>query len=152
MADVIAIAAAWGLRILPQQTNAITLAEVHTKWGPNTTGPDASTAVGSAGSKGGDPYGAQVSALVQKRTAVGGRTGRGRLFLPGLTESLISDGSHLQAGYRTDLQTAFDNFFTDMGALARDLYLLHGGPSAPNALTGFSVELLLATQRRRLRG
>jgi hypothetical protein len=150
--DALVIGGYWAASIVPQQTNAATFVEAHVKWGPTATGPDASVTFNVTGGKGGDPFGAQVSALVQKRTAIGGRHGRGRLFLPALTEGLISDGSHLQGAYRSDIQAAFNAFLNSMNASLRYPVVLRGDAGVPAAITLFNVEAMLATQRRRLRG
>lgn len=103
-----------------------------------------------------------VALLVRKITARGGRRGRGRMYVPWIVnEGNVSDVGLLDGAYRASLETAFDNFLTDLAAAAptgpfAPMYLLHssGGstsPGSPNEVTDLVVDQLVATQRRRLR-
>jgi hypothetical protein len=136
------------LEVTPQ---AVTLASVLLKLGPNDTGPQVEVAVNSPGT--GSPAEVQpnMSALVQKRTALGGRRNRGRVFWP-VAEDAIDTGGAVDAAVLAVLQAQFDSFFSAIDGLACPLVILHStGDPTPETVTGLFVQSLAATQRRRLR-
>lgn len=92
--------------------------------------------------------------LIRKNTAAGGRKNRGRFYVPpsGVGESDISSAGFLSELMQASLQATYTNLFTGLGA--RDLVpvLFHSDPlDPPTNVTGFNVQPLVATQRRRLR-
>lgn len=100
--------------------------------------------------------------LVKKLTTLGGRRGRGRFYWPSIDEDSVNSVGLLASGTVTAYQNAFDAAFTAMVDTSPDtnvsqVVLLHSqevpGPAAPvpTPLTGFLVDPLLSTQRRRLR-
>jgi len=92
--------------------------------------------------------------LVRKSTAMGGRKGRGRMFLPaGLApEGTVDAAGVLQSGTVTGLQGRLNTFRTTMATEGLPLYLLHDDPAiTPNEITSFGVQSKMATQRRRMR-
>lgn len=101
----------------------------------------------------GTPCPPNSSMLVKKVTSELGRTGRGRMYPPGLLrESDIDNSAHINSASLPGFQLVFDNL---MAALITDELLpvvLHSGSSDPTPITRFDVSSLLATQRRRLRG
>lgn len=100
-----------------------------------------------------------VSLLVRKTTARGGRRGRGRMYLPWvLRDDGVDDVGNVNSGPLANLQTAADDYLTGLLALSdpAPMVILHsaGGstaPGTPNAVTGLVVDQRIATQRRRLR-
>ena len=98
-----------------------------------------------------------VTYLVQKRSAAPGRSGIGRMYLPGVIEGDVDSGGFLSGTQLTTMQTVLDNLFSDLAPLTP--VLLHRNPAAPNdydfapptTITSFNLESLVATQRRRLR-
>lgn len=129
-----------------------------------TTETAGSATVPLVGSITGDAAPGNVAALVRKSVS-GGRTARGgRIYVPGIAESQ-TDGSNLVTGQVTALQTAFNAFLTGVnqnddpigiGTATYDsrMVVVHeltaGGPTF-SQVTGLSVQVLLATQRRRMR-
>lgn len=98
------------------------------------------------------------AALVTKITALGGRKGKGRLYMPGcLPEAQVNQIGGLSNTLHTDLGTAFDGFHADLadGPTATPMVLLHNNYGVetpdPTPVTGLSVSNTIATQRRRLR-
>lgn len=93
-----------------------------------------------------------VAVLVRKSTGLGGRRGRGRMFLPPFCvgEEGIAANGILDGTTRSTLQTNVDAWFDGLAAV-----LLHDSQPtpvpAPTPITGFTVDLTVATQRRRLR-
>lgn len=91
--------------------------------------------------------------LLQKRTARGGRKGRGRSYLPPvqLDETNVSSTGVVGIATRNAFQTRVNLFRTDALANSLELVLLHSGAEAPDALTSLIVDSRIATQRTRLR-
>jgi hypothetical protein len=130
----------------------MTLKEVKCKFGPNATGADHTLTSGVAGQQVSSSDAPQVAALIRKTTPFGGRTGKGRMFLPGLAEAVTDNGGTLTTTYRNDLQasvTAWLNFHSTQGL---PIHLLHGDPLLnPFVVSAMEVQSLVATQRRRIR-
>src|SRR3972149_1785273 len=79
---------AWNATDMPDLYSlSLTFEEVLVKFGPDATGPSAVTPAGGAGGLGA-AGGPQQAYLVHKHTALGGRQGRGRFYVPG---SLMTD-------------------------------------------------------------
>lgn len=91
--------------------------------------------------------------LIKKGTALGGRQGRGRMYLPAgyLQEGLVDDNGTIDSSFRGDLQTAATAFRSDVAGAAGNMDLLHSGSLAPTVVTSLTVDTRIATQRRRLR-
>lgn len=96
--------------------------------------------------------------LVRKLSALGGRKGRGRAFLPWVSETSVSDAGVLTPTYVTAWQANMDDFITNRldsagTGLSVDLGLviLHNDATVPTPVTNLIVDPMVATQRRRLR-
>lgn len=94
--------------------------------------------------------------LVQKRSALGGRANRGRMFVPGvLPEGNVNDQGMITAGTLASMQAAFDGLLSDIsGAMTGavdGMVVLHESALDPTPVTSLVVQPLIATQRRRLR-
>lgn len=145
---------AWNDNIDPVMPSQITLNSVLVKYGPTATGPSAVAASGNIGSGSGSPTSPQVAFLVRKLTAQGGRAGRGRFFLPGVTEGVVDEAGIVSGAALTALGAALDGFYADLVASNLEPVLLHsaGSPvSTPTPITSFELDNRVATQRRRLR-
>jgi hypothetical protein len=128
-----------------------------------------STLPSAAGSKPIDMQPAQVAALIQKRTALRGRSFRGRLYLAGISSASTDPGpGNLLSVYRTALQGAIDGFRADVAVAGAPTPLLLAvvsrykgvdaqGRPIPRAvglattITAMPVAIALATQRDRNR-
>lgn len=98
--------------------------------------------------------------LIRKRTDLGGRRGRGRMYLPGVLENDVDSVGGLSTTITVPLQAGFDAWYDDLTAMVGGrLYppvVLHrsegiGAEPPPTPVTRFVVENKVATQRRRLR-
>jgi len=166
-----AINAAWVANLRPEFSSSIMLAGTRVKCGPMEDGPFAYSSSGSAGTKAGTLFPPNVSFLIRKNTAIGGRQGSGRIYMPGVGDSLADDAGNVTGAYRTTLNTAWSAFLTALGSASAPMVLLHShgayskmvgdpaqieivivAPRAPTPVTDLSVDSVLATQRRRLRG
>jgi hypothetical protein len=95
----------------------------------------------------------QVSYLLKKITARGGRKGRGRMYLPGPPEDAVDAYGLLSESQFDALTTAVVDFAAQMLAATNfgKLVLLHTDPlEEPDDFTNFFPETKVATQRRRL--
>lgn len=98
-----------------------------------------------------------TSLLIRKRTALGNKHGRGRMYEPVVypQATLIVAGGSLSSDDHTILQTGWDNFFANftLSAGANRLCIIGTGSGAPTPpiITSLEVETRLATQRKRLR-
>lgn len=94
----------------------------------------------------------QVAVLVRKVTDTGGRAGRGRMYLPGLTISHVLDGGFVHPTSRGLLQAEVSDFRSSIAASDLPMHVLHAGASpAPSSVVALEVQAILATQRRRIR-
>jgi hypothetical protein len=96
-----------------------------------------------------------VAVLVHKRTARGGRRGRGRLFLPWFcSDNDTNEDGTLLPALVSSVQTAAGVWLAALATNDVPMYILHSpGQTAegpPNEVTSLTVSSLVATQRRRL--
>lgn len=94
--------------------------------------------------------------LVQKRTARGGRKGRGRAYFPpiNMNEANVSPTGVILAAQVTAWQDAMTEFLISSDTEGQPLVLLHSeeaGAIAPDPITALQVQTVIATQRTRLR-
>jgi len=94
----------------------------------------------------------QVSLVVTKRSGIGGRKGRGRLYVPGLTGlSAAADNLTWSSSEFTTIDTAVQQFFALMnnGSVTTGLTLPNGTSSDPIEVTELAHQPYFGTQRRR---
>lgn len=95
-----------------------------------------------------------VTVVVRKRTALVGRSQRGRMFLPiGIGETAVDEVGNIAPATQTAINTRFATWRASVvGAPSiGDMYLLHSDPTkAPSAITSFVTQPIVRTQRRRL--
>jgi hypothetical protein len=97
---------------------------------------------------------ANTAYLVHKNTAFGGRTGRGRCYIPGVVEASVGPDGDLLDATQTAITTDFQAWRTEIIALDLVPVVLHGpghGALAPRPITSFACDGFAATQRRRMR-
>jgi len=89
--------------------------------------------------------------LVTKNTLLGGRKGRGRMFLPAPPSAESFDSGRLNTTYMATVETAVDDWATLSGTvLGGEPYLLHTEATpVPTAITSFTCSSRLAIQSRR---
>ena len=134
--------------------NEVRLTQILVKFGPNATGPSAQvpvTHIGAYSSSDGLP---SACYLIRKNTAMGGRQGRGRMYVPGVPLQDVTEAGSILTNLTGNQNTGWTEFFTGMTAAGMPLVLLRAEDSpitTPEPLTGFSCQSVVATQRRRLR-
>lgn len=145
---------AWQEWWVASMATALFFTGVRIKEGPNATG--AAVEIAATG-QGGGTAGAcppNVAVLVHKLTPYGGRTGRGRMYLPGIPEENVDSGGNISSSWLADRQSNLNSFWAELVAADLDPVLLHSEETAvsdPFVITSFAVQSKVATQRRRLR-
>lgn len=94
--------------------------------------------------------------LVRKQTDRVGRPGRGRCFLPWVTnQTNVDEVGVLSNAALTAMQTAADNWLAAMETDDIEMVILHDenvpGTTTPSLVTGLLVDPTIGTQRRRMR-
>ena len=121
------------------------------KAGPNETGPVGEFTGVEVGGAGGTFASPNLAYLVEKHTALGGRKGRGRMFLPGVTEGGIGGSGDLDLTVLGDFTTNLANWLDALGGVGVEPVVLHSDETAPTPITAFVIDPKVATQRNRLR-
>lgn len=146
-----ALFTAWQSNLRPITPTAVNLDDILLKFGPPDIGPQAAFSVGNAGTGSGGDVTPSVCLLVQKRSSLGGRRNRGRLYFP-LAEADCDQGGAVDPTFLSTAAGAFATFFSDIATADLPLYVFHTNILlAPTPLTGLEVQGQAATQRRRLR-
>jgi len=133
---------------------SIALTGVLVKYGPNSTGPSGLFTASINGTGSSDGMSSNVAYLIHKNTALGGRAGRGRMFMPGVQEGEVDHQGDVDPTFLGLLNTRWSTFGANMAIADLPLVLLHaaGSPiSTPTVVTSLTVDARVATQRRRLR-
>jgi hypothetical protein len=93
---------------------------------------------------------------VHKRTALGGRKGRGRLFIPwAVADSNVDEAGIIVPATVVTMQTAVTSFLNGIITEGMNMVLLHspdksGVTVPPTTVSSLVVDGMIATQRRRL--
>jgi hypothetical protein len=135
-------------------TNAMTLASVLVKLGPNDFGPSIEVAASLAGLASSPATTPNTALLVRKNTVAGGHSGSGRMFWPGWVEPNVDGAGQISSGPLAAVQTCFDSLLSKLIAAEVPMMLLHtreNHPLGPLGVTSLRVQGTAATQRRRLR-
>lgn len=159
------IATAWATHMDADLSQAITLSKIRVKKGPMEDGPFGELSVANTGASIGLCSPSNVSFLIKKVTAVGGKKGAGRMFLPGVRESDVDEGGAVLAAKVTSLQASLNSFLGRLATDAIHMHLLHSygnyinkkgetivlAQRNPDEVTNLVLDPRVATQRRRLR-
>lgn len=137
--------------VMPDMTDDVVLQSVIAKKGPNATGQSAEVSFGDAGGSTSAPTSPAVALLIRKVTNFGGRSQRGRFFMPGLPEAAVAPNGLLEAGNQAGWQARYDALYTELDTIGYTPALFHSASSDPTAIASFQVDAMVATQRRRQR-
>jgi hypothetical protein len=124
---------------------------VRIKRGPNSTGATGEFTGVLTGGQGGTAAPPNLAYLIEKNTGLGGRRGRGRLFLPGVEEGSVEGDGALGAVMLGGLITQSGLWLADIETAGYNMVLLHSDATAPTEVTSLSVDPRAATQRNRMR-
>lgn len=141
----------WATSWQPVLTATTWLLETRVKAGPNATGPFASHVETVFGAITGESVPPNTALLVEKRTDLGGRSGRGRMFVPGVGDSAVAAGGDIAPTSLADYQAVANAWLTGLETTTTGMFILHTASSDPTRVTSLTVDPIAATQRRRLR-
>lgn len=149
---------AWSSNVLARQPSSLTLTKAELRVGQDGGDPIVYTETGTAVGTGADTYLPQNCAvLVQKRTALGGRRNRGRMYVPYLAaEAAVDSVGTISTVELAAFQSSFNGVLLDLQAIGSGPVVLHENPSVgvppvPTPITSLVVDARIATQRQRLR-
>jgi hypothetical protein len=145
---------AWALDMSDMQNTACVLTEVRLKYGPTATGPTGVFGGSEAGHLATSGTSSAVALLVAKTTSFGGRAGKGRMFVPGMSEPDVTVGGAVDSAFLAFAQGKCDAFHASLVAADLEPRLLHSADSplsTPTLIDAFVVQGTVATQRRRQR-
>jgi hypothetical protein len=146
------VADAWsGSGIMANLSSAIATQTVHVKLGPNDDGPFYDRGMSIGGGASASMATSNTAFLVHKATALGGRKGRGRFYLPGVPEADVGPFGNVTAGIVTAINADLATLLTGLDTELVAMVLLHGDATAPTLVTGLQCDGIAATQRRRMR-
>lgn len=106
---------------------------------------------GAAGVAGGEMMPLNSTYLVQKRTNLGGRRGRGRMFLPGVSIGATEEDGSVSIGVVGGIETNIVAMLAEMPSPWSPALLHATAPFTPTQIAAFAVQGKIATQRTRLR-
>lgn len=121
------------------------------KAGPTVEGPSVETSSLGGFAASGNTAPPNVSYIATKRTGLGGRANRGRMYIPGVPESFAGPDGVLVSPFDVDFEVACTAFLSALAVIDSPMVLLHSASSDPTPVTGLVGQTTLATQRRRLR-
>ncbi len=131
-----------------------TISSCLVKFGPQATGASGEFSNPLTGTAANEPASPNVTWLIRKNTAAGGRTGRGRMYLPGISEPALSGAGVIIPAEITAMNDAMAALLLELQNAELDPVVLHAPLSpvtTPIAITSLTVDSTVATQRRRLR-
>ena len=132
---------------------SVVMTSVLCKYGPNETGPSALEPANEPGTAAAQMV-PNTSYLIHKNTSLGGHAGRGRCYVPGVPEEDINLDGVLESGRAAGITSCFGSILASMTGTGVVPVVLHAEDSplsVPTAITSFSCDTKVATQRRRLR-
>jgi hypothetical protein len=151
-------AAVYASQLNPQMGNTVILRQTELRFGSEAGPPGVAVSVLSAtGAQAIDLLPQNCAYLVDKRTALAGRRGRGRFYIPGVPEDSCSNIGIISQGKFDSMNLALAGFLTGLAnhAAIVGMVLLHSvGPLptlVPTPVTSLVLQSKIATQRRRLR-
>lgn len=137
--------------LLTWYSSSVLLTEVRVKLGPDSTGESAVTDIGLTGDVGGQSVSPQVAMLVRRNTALGGRRGRGRFYIPGLPAATLDNSGTFDPANVEAIVEEWTALFAAMSFVGLNSVLLHDSPLTPTPITTLVGQSRVATQRRRAR-
>lgn len=109
-----------------------------------------------AGTGSGSPLPPNCAAMIQKNTGRPGRAGRGRMFLPGISEALVSGGGVVDGALVTQMNGDLASFYTAVTTSGQfdDLLLYHDDDipsSSPTLIDSLTVNVRTSSISKRFR-
>lgn len=149
-----ALLSAWGATALPTDYVFVgSTAYLGQDGGPPLSGEFLENLTGTSAGNRPSP---NCALLISKRTAVGGRRNKGRMYLPAgfMLESDFGSDGRLGTTPLNAFQASANTFFNSLSleaAIAGPVLFHSTTPSTPTVVTGLQVQSVIATQRERMR-
>lgn len=157
--------------IMAQLSAGVTLQLTRAKLGPDDTGPSAEVVDPEPGAVAvASGIAPNVAYLATKTTELGGRRGKGRMFIPGASETVVDGTGTITTAFQDTLQGLLNDFLAGLETDGVPMVLLHGPATewvlvdgqprrvpvagsvpGPSGVTALTLSGTVATQRRRLR-
>src|SRR4029450_10468303 len=132
--------------------NQVTMGPVHVSWNDGSGIFSGDGTASGAGTLSDTTLPPNCAVLFRKTTAPPGGPGRGRMSLPwAATEASVDEAGNIDPAAVTVMTAAAESWRVDAAASDNQLVVLHAGAGTPAAITAFTAQPLLATQRRRMR-
>lgn len=151
---------AWKTEVMPIMDSDLKLDRVSLLIGADgPSGSVDSTLPAQAGGRTAEGLPWALSAIARKQTTDLGRSGRGRMFIPGvISPSEIGQGGTISPARRSTIQDALDDFYENLATtgdppvgLPPVLFHNPGVENSPTAITGFTLAPLVGWIRKRIR-
>lgn len=148
---------AWHDHLEGLTSQAVIQTRVTLKMGPVGTGATYEFAANDQGTNTEALAPPNCAVLAQKHTTLGGRKGRGRAYLPGISSisNTMNSAGVFGASEAGEVQTALNSMqaqlMTEPTNGPIEQVLLHSDATSPTPILNWTVSTKLATQRRRLR-
>jgi hypothetical protein len=155
-----ALAASWDTNLMPVFSNQISLSHVEWVVLDTQTSPAGRTdEAGTAGAINHPSIAANAALVVTSRTALRGRSYRGRTYVAGIPNNFLANAVTVDSTYANDLVAGFALLQASMAAVQATLSVVsyqHNGvrttPAHVETITHFTTDYYLDSQRRRLQG
>jgi len=143
----------WSTNLREITNDVVTLVRSKITFNEGGTIMEAERAQNQLGNDSGAKLPQNCALLVRKSTGLAGRHFKGRNYWPGiLSVEWVNEIGVIDNTTMGDLQDAFDAVYSDLnGVTNAQPALLHSDATDPTFITGFVVQNVIATQRRRLR-
>jgi hypothetical protein len=151
----------WSTFALPNLPATYTYINTHVRDLRTSVGLQHDSAAGAGnGSEGGTPLPNNVTVAVARRSGLAGRSARGRVFMPGITQTGLATENTITTSFRDTLLDLFNGFTTAISLVDWEEVILsrqHDGVSLTEATVYTVIEyavvnLVLDSIRRRLPG
>lgn len=153
---------AFATHMMPELSTALELVAVTTYGGNDASTPvvTESTETPVSGGNSAATVPNNTAFLVRKRTDLAGRRGRGRMYIPGVYESVVNHVGELSElsydAWQLVLADWYEALTSAVGARYYPPVVLHRSEGAgveppPTPVTSFQMDRYVATQRRRMR-
>jgi hypothetical protein len=126
--------------------------------GPDQGNLSQAFAAGLVGGNADEALPQNTAYLVKKRSGIAGRKFQGRLYLPGVRETVTSSGGIVDPAWLAVVQSSMNNWLAAIENVVGviRMVILHTAPVIgpvlnPTPVTSLEVDRLVATQRQRLR-
>lgn len=152
--DANAVAATFGSIVMPELVDAYHFTKAVWR---NSVGSIKERLTGHQGGKAQSAATPNTTYLIRKITGLPGRRERGRMFLPGLAEINVEATGLLTPANQTAIQGVFATWMDAIHTQDFVPVLLHNASpdptvnTAPTTITSFQCDLMVATQRDRMR-